>query len=222
MFTGLIEETGIVQRIDKTSQAFYLTIECSKVLDCLKIGDSISVNGACETVVELSSKNFKVFASVETLKITTFNELKTGQKVNLERTLRLCDRVDGHLVSGHVDGTALIKNIEKQGDTTIFSIETQPEIAKQIVKKGSVAIDGISLTVSEIDGDIFKTAIIPHTYNNTTLRDRQTGDRVNIETDILAKYVEKYLLSNDNINNNAITTKTSTINMQTLERNGFL
>lgn len=222
MFTGLIEETGIIQNIDKTSQAFYLTIECTKVLDGLKIGDSISVNGACETVIELSPGTFKVFTSVETLKITTFNELKKGQKVNLERTLRLCDRLDGHLVSGHVDGTALIKKIEKQGDTTIFSLEISPTLAKQIVKKGSVTLDGISLTVSESDGNIFKTAVIPHTLNNTTLKYCRIGDKVNIETDMLAKYIEKYLLSNNNINNNATTINTGTIDMQTLERNGFL
>lgn len=221
MFTGLIEETGIIKEINKTSQALYITISCSKILKELKIGDSVAVNGVCETVVEVSSTYFKFFVSAETLKITTFSELKTQQAVNLERTLRLSDRLDGHIVSGHVDGVAFIRNIQKLGETTVITFETSSNLSRQIIKKGSVAIDGISLTVFEISSNIIKVAVIPHTYNNTTLKYKKTGDKVNIETDMFAKYVEKYLLSNDNINNNAIA-ESSMINMQTLERNGFL
>lgn len=217
MFTGLIEETGIIKGIDKTSDAFYLTVECSKVVDGLKTGDSISVNGACQTVIEHTQKSFKVFASSETLKITTFSDFVIGQYVNLERTLRLCDRLDGHIVSGHIDGIALIKNIDKNGNTIIFAFETNEELSKQIVKKGSVAIDGISLTVAEIDGNTFKTAVIPHTFENTNLKFLKVSDKVNLETDLLSKYVEKYLLSNNNVNN-----KASTIDLNLLERNGFL
>lgn len=217
MFTGLIEETGIVKGIDKTPEAFYLNVECRKVLDGLKTGDSISVNGACQTVIEHTQKSFKVFASSETLKITTFSDFAIGQCVNLERTLRLCDRLDGHIVSGHIDGIAHVKNIEKNGNTIILAIETSEDLSKQIVKKGSVAIDGISLTVAEIDGNTFKTAVIPHTFENTNLKYLNVSDKVNIETDILSKYVEKYLLSNNNVNN-----KVSTIDLNLLERNGFL
>lgn len=217
MFTGLIEETGIVKGIDKTPEAFYLSVECRKVLDGLKTGDSISVNGACQTVIEHTQKSFKVFASSETLKITTFSDFVIGQCVNLERTLCLCDRLDGHIVSGHIDGIAHVKNIEKNGNTIILAIETSEDLSKQIVKKGSIAIDGISLTVAEIDGNTFKTAVIPHTFENTNLKYLNVSDKVNIETDILSKYVEKYLLSNDNVNN-----KASTIDLNLLERNGFL
>ncbi len=217
MFTGLIEETGKIVCTDKENSSLYLTVECKKILDGLKIGDSVAINGACQTVTELHSNGFKVFASSETLSVTTFNTLSQGKFVNLERTLRLCDRLDGHIVSGHVDGTAALQNVHKDGETILFTFITDEKLAGQIVKKGSVALDGISLTVADISNCAFKVAVIPHTYNNTTLKYLKIGDTVNLETDVIAKYVEKYLLSNDNNNHNA-----TTIDMNLLERNGFL
>lgn len=217
MFTGLIEEIGTITELKKADNSLYLTVSCKKVLDGIKIGDSIAINGACQTVIEFTGNSFKVFASSETLEVTAFNFLKTGKKVNLERTLRLCDRLDGHMVSGHVDGTGTVKNIVKSGEAFIFTFETSENLAKQIVKKGSVSIDGISLTIADINDVSFSIAVIPHTLHNTTLQYLNTGDKVNIETDIIAKYVEKYLLSNNNISN-----KTTSVSMDLLERNGFL
>ncbi len=213
MYTGLIEETGRISEIKTDGNSMYLTVDCEKVLDGMKIGDSIAINGACQTVIELSQKSFKVFASFETLKITTFKDFKTSTEVNLERTMRLSDRLDGHIVSGHVDGTAKVVSIKKINEAHEFTFEVEPELSKQIVKKGSVTIDGISLTVTEIKVNVFNIAVIPHTYLSTTLKNLKIGDRVNIETDMIAKYIEKYLLSNDN---------NSKIDTNFLERNGFL
>lgn len=217
MFTGLIEEIGNIQEIKASDNSLYINIGCSKVLDGLKIGDSVAVNGACQTVISMDAKSFTVFASSETLNVTTFKNFKRADKVNLERTMRLSDRLDGHLVSGHVDGLAIVKNISKIGETTEFTFETAGAISKQIVKKGSVAIDGVSLTVADISNSIFKIAIIPHTLSETNLKYLKTGDRVNIETDMIAKYIEKYLLSNDNNSNTD-----SRIDINLLERNGFI
>ncbi len=217
MFTGLIEEIGTITGLKKSDNSLYITVKCSKVLDGIKIGDSIAVNGACQTVIEFGNEYFKVFASSETLAITAFSLYKTGQKVNLERTLRLCDRLDGHMVSGHIDGVASVKSISKTGETTVFAFDAPAMLSGQLVKKGSVAIDGISLTIADIEGESFSIAVIPHTLENTTLQYLKAGSTVNIETDIIAKYIEKYLLSNNNI-----TSKSTSVSMDLLERNGFL
>lgn len=213
MYTGLIEEIGTITELKKTGDSLYLKVGCHKVLDGLKIGDSLAINGACQTVIEFTNTDFKVFSSSETLKITTFKDFKTGQKVNIERTMRLSDRLDGHLVSGHVDGVAKVKSIKQNGETTIFEFETSSELSRQIVKKGSVTIDGISLTVFETIGNLFKIAIIPHTLKSTTLVDLKQGANVNLETDMIGKYIEKYLSSNNN---------KEKIDANFLERNGFL
>lgn len=217
MFTGLIEETGTILNIDKGLNELYLTIDCNKILEGLKIGDSVAVDGACQTVIEIKAKSFKVYASSQTLSVTTFNNLIKGSIVNLERTLRLGDRLDGHMVSGHIDGLATLKNIRKESETTLLTFETDSKLTSQIVNKGSVSINGVSLTVAEINSYLFTIAVIPHTLNNTNLKYLKINDKVNLETDIIAKYVEKYLLSNDNNNN-----KATTIDMNLLERNGFL
>ena len=217
MFTGLIEEIGTITGLKKSDNSLYITVKCSKVLDGIKIGDSIAVNGACQTVIEFGNEYFKVFASSETLAITAFSLYKTGQKVNLERTLRLCDRLDGHMVSGHIDGVASVKSISKTGETTVFAFDAPAMLSGQLVKKGSVAIDGISLTIADIEGESFSIAVIPHTLENTTLQYLKAGSTVNIETDIIAKYIEKYLLSNNNI-----TSKSTSVSIDLLERNGFL
>ena len=213
MFTGLIQEIGTIKEINAVDGAMYLSITCSKVLNELKIGDSIAINGACQTVINFDCNSFRVFASSETLKVTNFNKFVIGEKVNLERTLRLCDRLDGHIVSGHIDGIANIKNILNNGQNTTITIEFPNNLTKQIVNKGSVTIDGISLTVINVTTNTFDIALIPHTLNSTNLQYKNVGDTVNIETDVIAKYVEKYLSSNNNSNN---------ITMDLLERNGFL
>lgn len=214
MFTGLIQEIGTIIELSQSNANMYITIACDKVLDGINIGDSIAINGACQTVIEFNNNSFKVFASTETMKVTTFSKFKINDKVNLERTLRLCDRLDGHIVTGHVDGIAKINNINKTSETTILSLELPSEIVKQVVHKGSITIDGISLTIASINNNTVEIAVIPHTLTSTNLFYKNNGDYVNIETDILAKYIEKYLSSNNNINSN--------ITMDLLERNGFI
>lgn len=217
MFTGLIENTGKVTAAKISDNALLLEIESKKLASELKIGDSIAINGACQTVTEITNNSFKVYASPETMKITAFNELKAGIYVNLERPLKLSDRLDGHLVTGHVDSTAVVSDIANDSGSTVISFETSGEIARQIVKKGSITIDGISLTVCDIKNNIFSVSVIPHTRDNTCIRFYTKGTKVNIETDLIAKYIEKYLLSNDNINN-----EVSAIDMNLLEKNGFI
>lgn len=213
MFTGLIEETGQIKNIKYEQNSAYITIKAQKVLDGIKIGDSISINGACQTVISFSSNEFTVFASKETLSVSTFSEFINGKIVNLERALRLCDRIDGHIVSGHIDGIAAIEKIDKFSQNVEIYFNTEKKLLNQIVRKGSITIDGISLTVAEVTDTNFKVAVIPHTFENTNFHTLKTGDRVNLETDIIAKYIEKYLSSNHN---------SSSIDMNLLERNGFL
>ena len=213
MFTGLVQETGLITNIEQNNNSLILTIKASSVLNDAKIGDSIAINGACQTVTELMNDEFKVFVSSETLRVTTFKELKTGSIVNLEKTLRLSDRLDGHLVSGHVDCVGKFLNKKNNGDTVEMYFEIPNGFVKQTVKKGSISINGISLTIADINDNKIMIAVIPHTIENTNLKHLKSGDNVNIETDMIAKYVEKYLSSNHNSSN---------IDMNFLERNGFL
>lgn len=193
MFTGIIEELGTVKDIKKDSKGARLSITAKTVLDGLKIGDSITVNGACLTAVNISNSSFEVDIAPETLKKTNLYELKTGGKVNLERALRPSDRFGGHIVTGHIDAAGVIKEKKKEGNSYLFFIEAPKEILRYIVQKGSVAIDGISLTVVDVTGRLFSAAIIPHTMSVTTLGIKGVGDTVNLETDIIGKYVEKML-----------------------------
>ena len=213
MFTGLIEEIGTIKKLIKENNSIYMTICCSNVLNDIKIGDSIAVNGACQTVIDFDNTGFTIFASSETISKTTFDKFFTGLNVNLERALRLGDRIGGHIVSGHVDGIAKISDIKQSGETIEIYYQTTQELSKQIVKKGSITIDGISLTIADTNALTFCVAVIPHTFESTNLKERKIGDLVNIETDLLAKYVEKYLQSNNNKSN---------IDINLLERNGFL
>lgn len=204
MFTGLIETTGRVKSLKKTGEVYTLSLEAQEIAEF--IGQSISVSGACLTVTALSQngKNFDVEIMPETFFNRTWfkDYLKPGLKVNLERALKLKDRLDGHLVLGHVDGTAVLKNITGEGSTKKAFFETSQDILRGIVSKGSVAIDGVSLTVIDVDdkNSLFSVGLIPTTLKNCTLRDLKTGMKVNIETDILGKFVERLLFSNK-INN---------------------
>ncbi len=184
MFTGIVEETGILKSITGS----VITVECKKVLEGTKIGDSIAINGCCQTVTALTSDSFSADISEETFRITNFKTLKSGDVVNLERALTPSTRMGGHIVQGHVDMTA-----KYLGNMT-FEV---PD-SKYIVYKGSITVNGVSLTVSKLDGNIFSVAIIPHTIENTNLKNLRSGDLVNIETDILGRYVEKFLLTEHN------------------------
>lgn len=198
MFTGIIEETGKIKTFKKNSNGAEIEVECSEVLKDTKIGDSISVNGTCQTVIELLNNSFKAQISDETLRVTNFNYAKAGQSVNLERALTLSSRLGGHIVSGHVDGVGKFVSKEKLTDFYNLGFEIPSELDKYIVYKGSITINGISLTVASIINNIVEVAIIPHTFENTNLLTLKEGDYVNIETDILGKYVEKFLSVNNN------------------------
>ncbi len=193
MFTGIIEGFGSISGVRSTGWGKRLAIEADFLLDQTKIGDSISVNGACLTAVEIDGRRFEVDVSPETLHITTFDKAKVGDRVNLERSLRLSDRIDGHLVAGHVDGTGIIKQREPLSNAIIVTIAVAESLARYMIAKGSVAVDGVSLTVNDCDNSSFSVSIIPHTAKLTTIGFKSRGDRVNIEADMIGKYVERFV-----------------------------
>jgi riboflavin synthase len=192
MFTGIIEEVGSIRRIIRKINVL-LEIEASKVLNDIDKGKSISVNGVCLTVIGFNKMGFNVEVTKESLRRSNLNNLKIGDKVNLERPLQTNGRLDGHFVMGHVDGIGIIRNINKGEGTNILTIEVGKEISKYIVNKGSIAVDGISLTVVEIKNNLFTVNIIPYTLNNTNIQYKKVGDKVNIEVDVIAKYIEKIM-----------------------------
>lgn len=198
MFTGLIEEIGTIRGISPIGNGRKITVECKKVLEGSKIDDSIAINGACQTVVSLDSNSFTVVAVEETIKKSTLGSLKIGAKVNLERAMRLSDRLGGHLVQGHVDTVGKVSSIEKQTASTLYRVSYEPEFSKYLVHAGSITVNGISLTTASVDSKSFMLSIIPHTFENTTLKFVKIGDNVNLEFDILGKYVDKILSSKDN------------------------
>ena len=193
MFTGLIEEVGNIISVSNRGKITDLIIEAHTILDDIKIGDSININGACLTVTEIGNSTFSVQAVEETIKRSTLGKLKKGNSVNLERALRVEDRFGGHFVQGHVDGTGRITSKKEYADNIILSIAPEPGLDRYIVEKGSVTVDGISLTVTFSKKGEFGVSIIPHTFRSTTLANIRTGDLVNLETDIIAKYIEKLL-----------------------------
>lgn len=217
MFTGLILELGDIISISNTGKSAKLKISAKKTLEELKIGDSVAVNGACLTVVELSATSFTVEAMPETTQNTIIGQLKSGFKVNLERTLRVSDRLDGHIVSGHIDAIGVIASKQQDEIAWRIRISLVPEKLKYILHKGSVAIDGISLTVTAVQQTEFEVSIIPHTLKNTTLGIKKIGDQVNIETDILGKYVERFLQFGQ-----IKQTEKKGISLANLQENGFL
>lgn len=193
MFTGIVEELGGVKALKREAGAARLTISASTVLQGTAIGDSICVNGVCLTVVAMSSSEFSADVAVETLKVTNLGELKIGTKVNLERALQLSARIGGHLVSGHVDAVGSIKGKREEGNGWRIFVEAPDTILRYVIKKGSIAVDGISLTVADLEKTGFSIAMIPHTAKLTTLGFKSTGDSVNLEVDIIGKYVERLL-----------------------------
>lgn len=191
MFTGIVEEMGRVEHIKRGQHSAMLTIGAKKVLEDTKIGDSIAVNGICLTVTSLTSKNFTADVMHETLNRSSLAELSPGSHVNLERAMPANGRFGGHIVSGHVDGIGKIVGIKEDDISIWYRIQAKPEILRYIVEKGSITIDGISLTVAAITDEDFSISAIPHTVSQTILKEKRQGDVVNLETDILGKYVEK-------------------------------
>lgn len=193
MFTGLIEEIGEIQNIIKSAKSAKIKIKAGKILEDIKIGDSISTNGVCLTVTEFTPDSFTVDVMAETIRRSNLSSLTAGDKVNLERAVLAGDRLGGHIVSGHIDGMGTITSYEKEDNAVWVTITARPDILKYMIQKGSVAIDGVSLTVAYIDELVFKVSVIPHTRNLTTLLKKKTGDPVNLECDMIGKYIEKLL-----------------------------
>lgn len=217
IFTGIIEELGTVMRMEPGSQSSRIVVKAQKVLEDVKIGDSIAVNGVCLTVTSFSKDFFTADIMPETVQKTTLKKLTSGDKVNLERALRLSDRLGGHLVQGHVDAVGEIIKKEQKDIAFIYHIKAPDNVLKYTVPKGSIAIDGISLTVVEVNKNGFVVSLIPHTAQMTTLGFKGVGDEVNLESDILGRYIEK-LLNRDNSSQ----TSEKTLNMDFLAEHGFI
>ena len=215
MFTGIIEEKGTVVSLDKTTDKAKLTIKGNMIFSDLKPGDSVAVNGVCLTADDISGDTFTADVMNETFGRTNFSMLKAGSHVNLERAMSAQGRFGGHIVSGHIDGIGTIAGISNDGNAVWYRIEASGEILRYIVQKGSVAIDGISLTVAKLTDTDFSVSIIPHTAQETILSEKKVGDQVNLENDILGKYVERLLSYRED-------RKKSSITADFLAENGFL
>ena len=216
MFTGLIQSIGTVRRLDRRGDSASLRIGSSLVADDLALGESIAVNGVCLTVTGWDDDSFVVDVSPETLQSSNLGRLRPNSQVNLERALRLCDRLGGHLVSGHVDCIAAVRRRYRDHNVIRFEFRVPPENQRYLIEKGSVTIDGISLTVNAVDVDGFSVAIIPHSLEMTTLKDRREGDFVNIETDLIGRYVERLLQGDKG------PSEGQGIGLEFLAKNGFL
>lgn len=214
MFTGIIEEKGSIKGVRKGEKSVSLIVECNEILDGTMIGDSISVNGVCLTVTAIKENYFEADVMPETMRATNLKYLKPGDIVNLERALSTSGRFGGHMVSGHVDGTGTISEVKKEDNAVWITIEAKPEILRYIIKKGSISVDGISLTVQQVDDRSFKVAVIPHTRDYTTLQDRKAGYKVNLECDIIGKYIEKLIVTENKKSKSGLT-------IQYLMENGF-
>lgn len=217
MFTGIVEEVGVLKEISLGSGFGNIEIICEKVLEETKIGDSIAVNGVCLTVNRINNNSFVADIMGETLDRTNLGQLKSGHNVNLERALRLSDRLGGHIVSGHIDGTGTVVSVDRKDDGTWFSISAGKDILRYIIEKGSITIDGTSLTVAYVDDEIFKVSIIPHTLENTIMKDKTEGSKVNLENDLIGKYVEKLFIKD----NEPDKKEESKITLDFLRQNGF-
>ena len=214
MFTGIVEEVGTVRSVQKGSTSSFIEIQAEKVLSDVHTGDSIAVNGVCLTVTDFSSNSFRADVMNETLSRSSLGSLKSGSPVDLERAMAAGGRFGGHIVSGHIDGTGTITDIKKDGIAHWYTVTAPPEIMRYIVEKGSIAIDGISLTVAKVTDSSFSVSIIPHTAAQTVLAHKRPGDIVNLENDIIGKYIEKLMKP-------AEETKSGGITMEFLARNGF-
>ncbi len=220
MFTGIVEEIGTVVSISKGVQSSKLTLQGNVIFEDMHIGDSIAVNGVCLTVTTKTSNTFTVDVMAETLRRSSLGTLTNGSKVNMERAMAANGRFGGHIVSGHIDGIGEIESFVREDNAVWVTINTPSKLLKYIIEKGSVAIDGISLTVAYVDDTCFKVSLIPHTAGNTTLLDKKPGDIVNLENDVVGKYIDK-LLHFENATDEQDRSK-SDISMDFLAKNGFM
>lgn len=193
MFTGIIEEVGVVKQIKQGARSAVITIGARRVMEDIHLGDSIAMNGVCLTVTSFDKNSYGVDVMHETLRRTNLGELKSGSRVNLERAMAADGRFGGHIVAGHIDDTGRITSMEKDDNAIWITVQTTSAVLRYIVEKGSITIDGISLTVARVDEKSFAVSVIPHTGANTTLLEKKPGDTVNLETDMIGKYVEKLL-----------------------------
>lgn len=217
MFTGIIEEVGVIRSIRKGAKSAVITIQADKIMEDIHLGDSIAMNGVCLTVTSFDDHSYSVDIMHESLKRTNLADMKAGSRVNLERAMPANGRFGGHIVAGHVDGTGVITSMERDDNAVWIHVDTEPAVLKYIVEKGSITIDGISLTVAKVDSKSFAVSVIPHTGAHTTLLEKKAGDTVNLETDIIGKYVEKLLGYKAEEEKNA----SSNITMEFLARHGF-
>ena len=220
MFTGIIEDIGDIKSIKHEGDSAVLVIHSSKIMDDVKLGDSIAVNGVCLTARSISGNEFTADVMAETLRRSSLGALKPGSKVNLERAMQLGGRFGGHIVSGHIDGTGTIVSMKREANAVWVEISADSKILKLIIEKGSIAIDGISLTVAYVDDKVFKVSVIPHTASETTLLMKKVGDIVNLENDTIGKYVEK-LLQPFNEQSSRENDKKS-VSLETLIESGFM
>jgi len=193
MFTGIIQDVGAIERIQHEAEQAHMVFHTSLDMTNWGLGDSVAVDGCCLTLTDFGAGKFSATLSQETLNLTTFEQAQEGKKVNLEPALCMGDALGGHMVSGHVDGTGTVDEIQSVGEHRLFRFSVPENLARYVVKKGSVAINGVSLTVNEVDGCAFEVNLIPHTLANTNLGDLTSGDRVNIETDMLGRYIERLM-----------------------------
>lgn len=216
MFTGIIEEVGLIKNVRRSGNSSCLVIEGNKIFHSIQLGDSVAVNGVCLTVCQLSGNTFEADVMGETLARSSLGTLKAGSTVNLERAMAADGRFGGHIVSGHIDGTGTIEAVLKDDIATWIKVTTVSKVLKFIVEKGSIAIDGVSLTVAKLGTDNFEVSLIPHTGKETTLLNKKVGDTVNLENDVIGKYVERLMGLNEQIG-----VKESGISMKFLMENGF-
>ncbi len=193
MFTGIIEEIGTVKQMIPGTVSYRLTVNAKKILEGTKVGDSIATNGICLTVTGIHGNSFDADVMAETVRRTNFSSLHAGSRVNLERALTLSSRLGGHIVSGHIDGTGRITDMTREDNAVWVTVNTKPELLRYMIEKGSIAIDGVSLTLVYVDSECFKVSVIPHTGEETILLKKKPGDTVNLECDLIGKYVEKLM-----------------------------
>lgn len=195
MFTGIVREIGTVVGLESGTRSRRITLQAGEVLQGMQVGDSIAVDGTCLTAISVSATDIVVEAVEETLVRTTLGELRAGDPVDLERPLRVNGRLEGHIVTGHIDGTGTVVSLQPEGVARRIRIETDPELLSEVVEKGSIAVDGVSLTVTGVDSGGFEVVLVPHTLTNTVLGTKAIGSAVNLETDILAKYLRRLVIA---------------------------
>lgn len=221
MFTGIIEEIGILQSVKKGQKSSVLVIRANHVLKGTKVGDSIAVNGVCLTVTEMGNGSYQADVMAETLRRSNLGELCPGDSLNLERAVQLGGRLGGHIVSGHIDGTGTISEFYKEGNAVVVTVSAEKKILHYIVEKGSIAIDGISLTVASVTDSDFSVSVIPHTGTETILLKKKIGSTVNLECDLIGKYVEKLCMHNRDIEDLEDSGKKKELSLEFLQNCGF-